>query len=167
METIFINTENSKTNKLHRFRLSLLDKLNLKNPNKNIVLGNLSKNIKNIKNMGKHQIRIQQQYLEWYFWFAWWFLFYCGHSGLFRIIIFRNDGTIWKHKKNVDQDKDGEYVPKLEYVEVVLVHCNLVNNNYQKTSKVLFTFVPNKQFGKLINIASHSLTMLGTTKTGF
>ena len=70
-------------------------------------------------------------------------------------------------KKNVDQDKDGEYVPKLEYVEVVLVHCNLVNNNYQQTSKVLFTFVPNKQFGQLINIASHSLTMLGTTKTGF
>ena len=59
-----MNTENSKTNKPHRFRLSLADKLNLKNPNKNIVLGNLSKNIKNIKNMGKHQISIQQQYLE-------------------------------------------------------------------------------------------------------
>ena len=59
-----MNTENSKTNEPHRFRLSLADKLNLKNPNKNIVLGNLSKNIKNIKNMGKHQISIQQQYLE-------------------------------------------------------------------------------------------------------
>ena len=50
-------------------------------------------------------------------------------------------------KKDVDQDKDGENVPKLESVEVVLVHCNLVNNNYQQASKVLFTFVPNKQFG--------------------
>ena len=46
--------------------------------------------------------------------------------------------------KDVDQDKDGEDVPKLESVETVLVHCNLVNKNYQQTSKVLFTFVPNK-----------------------
>ena len=70
-------------------------------------------------------------------------------------------------KKYADQDKDGEDVPKLESVEVVLVHCNLVNNNYQQASKVLFTFVPNKQFGQLINIAPHSLTMLGTTNTEF
>ena len=42
METIFMNTENSKTNKPHRFRLSLADKLNLKNVNNNIALGNLS-----------------------------------------------------------------------------------------------------------------------------
>ena len=70
-------------------------------------------------------------------------------------------------KKTIDQDKDGEDVPKLESVEVVLVHCNLVNNNYQQTSKVLFTFVPNKQFGQLINIAPHSLTMLSTTNTEF
>ena len=39
-------------------------------------------------------------------------------------------------KKDVDQDKDGEDVPKLECVEFVLVHCNLVNNNYQQASKV-------------------------------
>ena len=70
-------------------------------------------------------------------------------------------------KKDVDQDKNGEDVPKLESVEVVLVHCNLVNNNYQQTSKVIFTFVPNKQFGQLINISQHSLTMLGTTNAEF
>ena len=70
-------------------------------------------------------------------------------------------------KKDVDQDKDEEDVPKLEFVEVVLVHCNLVNNNYQQTSKVLFTFVPNKQFGQLINISLHSLAMLSTTNTEF
>ena len=70
-------------------------------------------------------------------------------------------------KKVVDKDKNGEDVPKLESVEVVLVHCNLVNNNYQQTSKVLFTFVPNKQFGQLTNIAPHSLTMLGTANTEF
>ena len=58
-------------------------------------------------------------------------------------------------KKDVDQDKNGEDVPKLESVEVVLIHCNLIKNNYQQASKVLFTFVPNKQFGQLINIAPH------------
>ena len=70
-------------------------------------------------------------------------------------------------KKDVDQNKDGEDVPKLESVEIVLVHCNLVNKNYQQASKVLFTFVPNKQFGQLITIVPHSLTMLNTTNTEF
>ena len=70
------------------------------------------------------------------------------------IIISRNK-LLGSTKKDVDQDKDGEDVPKLESVEVVLVHCNLVNNNYQQTSKVSFNFVPNKQFGQLINIARH------------
>ena len=70
-------------------------------------------------------------------------------------------------KKDVDQDRDSENLPKLESVEVVLVHCNLVNNNYQQASKVLFTFVPNKQFGQLINISPHLLIMLNTTNTEF
>ena len=65
-----------------------------------------------------------------------------------------------KYKKDVDQGKDGEDIPKLESVEVALVHCDLVNNNYQQASKVLFTFVPNKQFAHLIIIAPHSLTKL-------
>ena len=84
-----------------------------------------------------------------------------------RITIFRNNESIREYKEDVDQNKDGEDVPKLESVEVVLVHCNLVNNNYQQVSKVLFTFVPNKQFGQLINIPSHSLTMLSATNTEF
>ena len=67
-------------------------------------------------------------------------------------------------KKDVDKDKDGDDVPKLESVEVVLTHCNLVNNSYQQASKVLFAFVPNKQFGQLITISPHSLTMLKATK---
>ena len=70
-------------------------------------------------------------------------------------------------KKDIDLDKDGENLPKLESGEVVLVHSNLVNNNYQQASKVLFTFVPNKQFGQLINISPRSLTMLNTTNTEF
>ena len=55
-------------------------------------------------------------------------------------------------KKDVAKDKDGEIVPKLQSAEVVLVHCNLVKYDYQHTSKVLFSFVPNKQFTQLINI---------------
>ena len=70
-------------------------------------------------------------------------------------------------KKDVDKNEDGEDVPELESVEVVLGHCNLVNNSYQKASKVLFTFVPNKQYGRLITISSHLLTMLKTTSAEF
>ena len=68
-------------------------------------------------------------------------------------------------KKDVDKDKDDEVVSKLESVEVVLVHCNLVNTSYQQASKVLFTSVPNKQFGQLITISPHSLMVLKTTNT--
>ena len=65
-------------------------------------------------------------------------------------------------KKDADADKNSENVPKLESVEVVLVHCNLVKNDYQCTSKVLFSFVPNKHFGHLINISPHSLMMMNS-----
>ena len=70
-------------------------------------------------------------------------------------------------KKDVDKDKDREIVPKLESMEVVLVYSNLVKNDYQHTSKVLFNFVLNKQFGLLINISPHSLTMMNTVNTEF
>ena len=66
--------------------------------------------------------------------------------------------------KVVDKDKN---VPKLESVEVVLVHCSLVKNDYQHTLKVLFTFVPNKKFGQLINISLHAFTMMNTVNTEF
>ena len=69
--------------------------------------------------------------------------------------------------KDIDQNKDGEIVPKLETAEVVLIHCNLVNNNYQQASKVLFTFVQNKQFGQLTAITPHSLRMSKTTNGEF
>ena len=68
-------------------------------------------------------------------------------------------------KKDVDADKNGEIVPKLESVDVVLVHCNLVKNDYQHASKVLFSFVPEKQFGQLINIKQNSLIMMNTINT--
>ena len=179
-----MNTENSKTNEPHRFRLSLADKLNLKNPNKNIALGNLSiyytwKNIKSAYNNNKFKISAPtwndefdlpdgsysiadiQDYFEFII---------KKHETLTenppvqiypnkiknRIVFKVKTGyklellspetmkLLGSTKKDVDQDKDGEDVPKLESVEVVLVHCNLVNNNYQQASKVLFTFVGNK-----------------------
>ena len=70
-------------------------------------------------------------------------------------------------KKDVDKDKDGQNVTKLESLEIVLVLCNLVKTDYQHISKVLFTFVPNKQFRQLINILSNSLTMMSTVNTEF
>ena len=68
-----------------------------------------------------------------------------------------------------DVDKVGENVPKLESVEVVLVLVLvvLVKNDYQDTSKVLFSFVPNKQFGQLINISPHSLVIKNAVNTEF
>ena len=59
--------------------------------------------------------------------------------------------------KNIDADKNSGNVPRLENLVVVLVHCNLVNNSYQQRSRILFTFVPNKQYGQLISITPHSL----------
>ena len=70
-------------------------------------------------------------------------------------------------KKDADSDKNTKNLPKLESVEVFLVHSNLVKNDCQHTSKVLFSFLPNKEFGLLINISRHSLTMMNTVNTEF
>ena len=70
-------------------------------------------------------------------------------------------------KKDNDKNKNGEDVPKLQSLKVVLVHLNLVNNIYQQASKVLFTSVSDKQFGQLITVTPHSLIMLKTTNAEF
>ena len=70
-------------------------------------------------------------------------------------------------KKVADKDQNEENVPRLESVEVVLVHCNIVKNDYQHTSKVLFSFAIYKQFEQLINISPNSLTMMNTVNTEF
>ena len=183
METIFMNTENSKTNEPHRFKLDLTDKLNLENPNKNMALANLSiyytwKNIKSEYNKnkfkifaptwndtfnlpdGSYSIADIQDYFEFII---------KKHETLNenpsiqiypnqiknRIIFKIKTGyklelltpetmkLLGSTKKEIDKDKNGENVPKLESVEVAIIHCNLVKNEYQHTSKVLFTFVPN------------------------
>ena len=68
-------------------------------------------------------------------------------------------------KNIVDKDENSENVPTLESVEVLLVHCNLVKNDYEHASKVLI--VPNKQFGQLLNISPHVFTMMNTVNTEF
>ena len=70
-------------------------------------------------------------------------------------------------EKVIVKDKNDEHVLKLETVIAILMHCNFVNSNYRQVSKVLFTFVPDKQFGQLIIIVPHSLTILKTTNADF
>ena len=202
-----MNTDNSKTNEPHRFKINLPDKLNLKNPNKNIVLANLSiyytwRNIKSEYNNNKFKISAPtwnktfdlpdgsysitdiQDYFEFII---------KKHQTLTenpsiqiypnkiknRIVFKIKTGyklelltpetmkLLGSTKKVVDKDKNGEIVPKLDSVEVVLVQCNLVKNGYQHTLKVLFTFVPNKKFVQLINISTHAFTMMNTINTEF
>ena len=205
METFFMNTKNSKTNESHRFKFDLIDKLDLKNPNKNMALGSLSiyytwKNVKSTYNNkfkistptwnetfnlpdGSYNIQEIQDYIEYII---------KKHKAIGEtapILIYANtinNRLVFKIKtgyklellsketmkllgstKNIDADKNSENVPRLENVEVVLVHCNLVNNSYQQASRVLFTFVPNKQYGQLITISPHSLIFLKTMNTEF
>ena len=170
-----MNTENSKTSKPHKFKLDLTDKPNLKNPNNNMALANLSiyytwKNIKSEYNNNKFKTSAptwndtfdlpdgsystddSQDYFEFII---------KKHETLTedppveiypnktknRIVFKIKTGyklelltpetmkLLGSTKKDVDSDKNSENVPKLESVEVVLVHCNLVKNDYQHTSK--------------------------------
>ena len=63
-------------------------------------------------------------------------------------------------KSKISNDTNGKNVPYLEITEVVLVHCNIVNNDYQQDSRVLYTFVPNKLFGQLLGISPKNLIFL-------
>ena len=56
-------------------------------------------------------------------------------------------------ENKITKDKSGENVPHLEIAEVVSVHCDIVHNDYQQDSRVLYTFVLNKPFGRLLEIS--------------
>ena len=171
METLFMNTENSKTSEPNRFKYDLIDKLDLKNPNKNMALANLSiyytwKNVKSIYKNNKFKISAPtwnetfdlpdglyniseiQDYIEYII---------KKHETIGEnapILIYANtisNRIVFKIKSRyklellsketmkllgstsniTDADKNSENVPRLENVEVVLVHCNLVNKSYQ------------------------------------
>ena len=202
-----MNSKNSKTSEPYKFKYDLIDKLDLRNPNKNMALANLSiyytwKNVKSIYNNNKFKISALtwnetfdlpdgsyniseiQDYIEYII---------KKHEtigGNAPILIYANiinNRIVFKIKSGyklellsketmkllgntkdtIDADKNNENVPKLENVEVVLVHCNLVNDAYQQHSRILFTFVPNKQYGQLISITPHSLDFLKTMNTDF
>ena len=65
------------------------------------------------------------------------------------------------------KDKNGENVPQLEIAELVLVHCNLVNTDYQQDSRILYTFVPNKPFGNLLEVSPTNHIFLKTFNSEF
>ena len=207
METFFMNSKNSKTNEPYKFKYDLTDKLDLKNPNKNMALANLSiyytwKNVKSTYNNNKFKISAPT-----------WNETFDLHDGSYNIseiedfieyiikkheaigenapiLIYANtinNRIVFKIKSGykleslsketmkllgstssiINADKNSENVPRLENAEVVLVHCNLVNNSYQQHSRVLFTFVPTKRCGQLISISPPSLVFLETMNTEF
>ena len=202
-----MNTTNSKTKYLNKFVYNFTDKLNLKSPNKNIALANLSiyytwKNVKSDYNNnkfkisaptwndtfdvpdGSYSITALQIYFEYII---------KKHetiADVSPVLIYVNEinnRIVFKIKSgyklellsketmrllgstsnSIDKDKNSELVPKLESADLVLVHCNVVNNSYQQASKVLFTFVPKKKYGQLITVSPHSLIMLKTVNTEF
>ena len=63
-------------------------------------------------------------------------------------------------KNKITKDESGKNVPHLEITEVVLVHCNIVNKDYQQDSRVLYTFVPNKSFGQLLETSPKNFIFL-------
>ena len=67
----------------------------------------------------------------------------------------------------ITKDKNGENVPHIEIAELVLVHCNLVNNDYQQNSRILYTFVPKKTFGSLLEILPPIHSFLKTFNSEF
>ena len=70
-------------------------------------------------------------------------------------------------ENKISKDKNGEIVAHLEIVELILVHCNLVNNDYQQDSKILYTFIPNKPFGSLLEISPTNHIFLRTFNSEF
>ena len=70
-------------------------------------------------------------------------------------------------ENKITKDKNGENVPYFEITEVVLVHFNIINNDYQQDSRVLYTFVPNKLFGNWLEIAPTNFIPLKTCNSEF
>ena len=70
-------------------------------------------------------------------------------------------------ESKITKNKSGENVPHLEVVELVLVHCNLVNNDYQQDSRILYTFVPNRTFGSLLEISPLNHVFVKTFNSEF
>ena len=206
MDTIFMDSENSRSSEYHVLVLKLTDKLDLRRGQKTVALSNLSiyytwKNMKSSYNNkfkisapmwseefelpdGSYSVSDIQDYFEYIL---------EKHSvsvdnPSIRIHVNKIENRITFKIKNgfylelltpetmkllgsaenkISKDKNGENVPHLEIVEVVLVHCNLVNNDYQQNSRILYTFVPNKTFGSLLEISPPNHVFLKTFNSEF
>ena len=207
MDTIFMNSENSKTREYHVLVLKLTDKLDLKRGQKTVALSNLSiyctwKNIKSSYNNNKFKISAPTWNEEFelpdgsysisdiqdYFQYILKKYSESVDNPSVRIYINKTENRItFKIKSGyylelltpetmkllgntenkIYKDKNGENVPPLEVVELVLVHCNQVNNDYQQDSRILYTFVPNKTFGGLLEISPTNYVFLKTFNSEF
>ena len=198
MDTIFTNSENSRTSEYHALVLKLNDKLDLRRGQKSVALSNLSIhytwiNIKSSYNNNKFKISAP----------TWSDEFELPH-GSYSISDIQDyfEHILKKHGENVDdpsikiyvnkignrikfkikngyylqlltpetrnllgsteskitKDKNSENMPHLEVVELVLVHCNLVNNDYKHGSIILCALVPNKPFGSLLEISLQTIS---------
>ena len=67
-----------------------------------------------------------------------------------------------RSENKITKDKNGENIPHLEITEVVLIHCNMADNDYKQDSRVLYTFVPNKPLGSLLEISPTNHIFLKT-----
>ena len=196
IDTIFMNSKNSKTSKPHIIILKLTNKLDLRIGENMISLSNLSvyytwRNIKSSCNNNKFKISAPawndkfelpdgsyfvsdiQDYFEYVF------KKHGENTDKSSVEIYVNktenrvifkikDGyslelltpetikVLGSTKKKITKVKNDENVPHLEITEVVLVHCDVVNNYYQQDSRLLYTLVPNKLFGSLVEISSTS-----------
>ena len=70
-------------------------------------------------------------------------------------------------KSKTTKDENGENVPHLEITEVILVHWNIVNNDYQQDSRVLYAFIPNKPFGQLLDISPQNFIISKSSNSEF
>ena len=84
-----------------------------------------------------------------------------------KLLIAESMKFIGSTKNKIIKDKNVEDVPHLEITEVILVHCNAVNNNYQQDSRVVYTFVPNKSLGSLLEISPTNFILLKTFNSEF
>ena len=207
MNTIFMNSENSRSSEYYVLLLKLTNKLDLRRGQKSVALSNLSicytwKNVKSSYNNNKFKISAPtwseelklpdgsysisdiQDYFEYIL---------KKHSEnvdspSIRIYVNRIENRItFKIKSGyylelltpetmkllgstdskITKDNNGENVPHFEVAELVFVHCNLVNNDHQQHSRILYTFVPNKTFCSLLEISPTNHIFLKTFNSEF
>ena len=168
MHAIFMNSENSRTSQYHVLVLKLANKLDIKRGQKSVALSNLSiyytwKNIKSSYNNNKFKISAPTWSDEFEL-----------QDGSYSISDIQDyfQYILKKHSENVDNPSIIIYVNKIQnritfkIVELVIVHCN-INNNYQRDSGILYTFVPNKPFGSLLEISPPNYIFLKTFNSEF